>query len=202
MNDGVKATEKTVIRKLKRPDKMGRWAAYVVNKDRYGLWLFSPKGTIYRGQSGKTIGECEVGQGTLPEGLPVIHLMPEALWWTASWCREHETRISVDICTPPVFDDEEWTYTDLELDPLVWADGRITVDDEDEFVESCEAGRISDSEATSARSTTMEVVKCMQDGAEPFGRLGWERLGEALSLSLPPIRTLRHVPAWQHYPQR
>lgn len=202
MRDDAKAAPRSVIRKLKRPDKMARWPAYVVNEDRFGVWLFSPKGTIFRGQSGETIGECEVGQGSLPEGLPVIHLMPKSLWWAASWCWEHETQISVDICTPSVLSDGEWTYTDLELDPLMWADGRISVDDEDEFATACEAGLISDEEAKIAQSTTVEVVRCMQDGAEPFGHLGWERLGEALSLSLPPIKTLQHVPAWQYHPNR
>jgi len=202
MRDDAKEVPRSVIRKLKRPDKMARWPAYVVNEDRYGVWLFSPKGTIFRGQSGETIGECEVGQGSLPEGVPVIHLMPRSLWWVASWCREHDIQISVDISTPPVFEETEWIYTDLELDPLGWADGRVTVDDEDEFVAACVADLISAEEAKVARSTTEEVVKSMREGTEPFGRLGWERLDEALSFSLPPIKTLHHVPAWQYRPRQ
>jgi hypothetical protein len=194
----VKVASRTVIRKLKRPATMYRWPAYAVSRDRYGLWLYSPKGSIHRGQVGAKIGECKVGSPV--DGVPVIQLIPHSHWWTATWCREANTRISVDICTPPILDDDEWTYTDLELDPLLWADGHVDVDDEDEFAASCEAGLISDGEAASARSTTVDIVKRMQDGTEPFGLLGWERLDEALSLALPPITTLSQVPVWHYQP--
>jgi hypothetical protein len=198
MKDDVKVAPKAVIRKLKRPATMYRWPAYEVSSDRYGLWLYSPKGSIHRGQVGETIGECKVGSPA--DGVPVIQLIPKSLWWTATWCRESNASISVDICTPPVLDDDEWTYTDLELDPIRRGDGHVYVDDEDEFAASCSAGLISDAEAASARSATADTVKRMQDGTEPFGCLGWKRLNEALSLRLPPITTLRQVPLWHYQP--
>jgi len=182
-----------VIRKVKRPEGMGRWPTYVVSEDQHGLWLFSPKGTIYRGQSGANIGECEVGQGDAEAGLPVMHLIPKEAWWTAVWCRAHDSVISVDICTPPTLIDGEFTYIDLELDPVARSDGRVDIVDEDEFVAACEAGFISHDEAIKARTAATEVGQSMRSHTEPFGRLGWDKLDEALSLSLPPITELRHV---------
>ena len=117
--------ETAVIRKVKRPEGMGRWPVYVMDRDCYGLWLFSPRGTIFRGQFGSTIGECEVGQGDREAGLDVMHLIPNSAWWTAAWCRGHGIPISVDICTPPKRVDGEWSYFDLELDPVAFADGRV-----------------------------------------------------------------------------
>ena len=38
----------TVIRKIKRPGGIRRWPAYATGDDDFGLWLFSPKGTIFR----------------------------------------------------------------------------------------------------------------------------------------------------------
>ena len=184
-------TYKTVvIRKIKRPEGIHRWPAYIISNDRHGLWLYSPKGTIFRGQLGSNIGECEVGQGNREEGLPVMHLIPNAAWWIAAWCSEH---ISIDICTPSTLIDGEWSYTDLELDPIGFSDGRVEIEDEDEFVAACDAGLISRDEAIKARAASTEVERCLRRRTEPFGRVGWDKLDEALSFSLPPIRVLRHV---------
>ncbi len=184
-------TYKTVvIRKIKRPEGIHRWPAYVICSDRHGLWLYSPKGTIFRGQLGSNIGECEVGQGDREGGLPVMHLIPNPGRWIAAWDSEH---IGVDICTPPTLIDGEWNYTDLELDLFAFPDGRVGIDDEDEFVAACEAGLISRSEAIKARAAATEVERCLHRRTEPFGRVGWDKLNQALGLSLPPIRVLRHV---------
>ena len=163
-----------------------------MSNDRHGLWLYSPRGTIYRGQVGSNVSECEVGQGNREAGLPVMHLIPNAAWWMAEWCSD-EALISVDICTPPTLIDGEWSYTDLELDPLAFSDGRVEIHDEDEFVAACEAGLISRDEAIKARAAAAEVERYLRHRTEPFGRLGWDKLDEALRLSLPPIRVLRHV---------
>ena len=186
---------RTVIRKVKRPEGIARWSVYVMGNDRHGLWLYSPKGTIYRSQVGlNVVGECEVGQGIGEAGLPVMHLIPNAAWWTAAWCSDGENpQISVDICTPPTPIDGEWSYIDLELDPVAYSDGRVEIDDEDEFVDACEAGLITRDEAINARSAAAEVERCLRHRIEPFGHLGWDKLDEALSLSLPPIRALRHL---------
>src|SRR5688572_14299615 len=107
----------TVIRKTKRPDGMGRWPAYVLAEDTFGTWLYSPLGCIYRGQRGETTGECEVGQGDRDRGHPVLHLVPKIGWWFAAWYRlDGAATIGIDICTPPACVDNEWRYTDLELD--------------------------------------------------------------------------------------
>jgi Protein of unknown function (DUF402) len=143
---------KTIIRKVKRPDGIGRWPAFVVSEDSFGVWLYSPKGTIYRGRAGSIITECEVGQGHRAEGRPVLHLVSRAAWWIAAWCFDGDRPvISVDICTPATLIDGEWHYVDLELDPHVFGDGRVEVLDEEEFRAACEAGLITPTEAIEAR---------------------------------------------------
>ena len=192
VGDQLMIPERVIIRKVKRPEGMMRWPAHVVGKDDHGLWLFSPKGTICRGQSESGTAEVEVGQGNRKAGVPLIHLMPDSGWWTACWRRVPKARISVDVCTPPRLIDGEWTYIDLELDP--WAyDGRVEIDDEDEFDDACGAGLISPAEALEARKAATEVVDAMQIHSEPFGNLGWSRLDEAIRAALPPITELRHV---------
>ncbi|MGH9894033.1 MAG: DUF402 domain-containing protein [bacterium] len=174
---------------------MGRWAVYVLTEDEYGLWLYSPKGTIYRGQTGSSITELEVGQGTGEAGFPVMHLIPSEAWWMAWWCSDGQTPfVSVDICTPPSLIDGEWTYIDLELDALGFSDGRVELHDEDEFTSACAAGLVSDDEATAARTALAEIERCLRQRIEPFGSVGWNRLAEAQRLSLSPITFLTDVP--------
>jgi hypothetical protein len=191
MNAVYETMNTTVIRKLKRPDGVGRWPAYVLGEDSFGLWLYSPRGCRYRGRAGAIVTECEVGQGNRASGLPVMHLIPKVGWWFAAWYRDGEASIiGIDICTPPILVDHEWHYTDLELDPHAFGDGRVEVHDESEFIAACEAGLISSIEAAEARTTAAEIAQKLRDKREPFGRAGWDKLDQALDLTLPPITRL------------
>ena len=180
----------TIIRKIKRPEGIARWSAYIIHEDHYGLWLYSPKGTLFRSQKGSVIGECEVGQGNREAGLHVMHLIPNKALWIATWCLDH---IAIDICTPPTLIDDEWHYTDLELDPIAFPKWRIIVEDEDEFTDACTAGLIPPNDATEARSATTKVVEYLRHHIEPYVQVGWNKLEKAIHLSLPPIRELKHI---------
>jgi len=180
-----------VIRKIKRPDGIGRWPAYVLAEDSFGTWLYSPLGCIYRGRSGGTTAECEVGQGNRARGLPVLHLVPKIGWWFAAWYRLGGTAvIGIDVCTPPTCLNNEWRYTDLELDPHGFDDGRVELHDEEEFKAACEASLISAREAAEAGAAAAELMQSLRERREPFGRIGWDRLDSALALELPPITEL------------
>ncbi|MBD3242684.1 MAG: DUF402 domain-containing protein [Chitinivibrionales bacterium] len=186
--------EIVVIRKVRRAENICRWPAYVMSEDSHGLWLYSPTGTIHRCRAGSEIRECKVGGGPDGPGFHVMHLVPCAAWWTAAWHygrREDEVSISVDICTPPRLIDDEWCYTDLKLDPYAFPDGRVVVDDEEEFAAACETGLISPNEALEARAAATEVEGHLRDRSEPFGLVGWNKLDEAMGQSLPPIEELR-----------
>jgi protein associated with RNAse G/E len=186
---------KTIIRKVKRPDGIGRWPAFVVSEDSFGVWLYSPKGTIYRGRTGSIVTECEVGQGHRAEGRPVLHLVSRAAWWIAAWCFDGDRPvISVDICTPATLIDGEWHYVDLELDPHVFGDGRVEVLDEEEFRAACEAGLITPTEAIEARKSARQLEQNLRDRVEPFGHIGWQRFHDAAALRLPPITVLDDEP--------
>ncbi|MGH9618086.1 MAG: DUF402 domain-containing protein [Bryobacteraceae bacterium] len=135
--------------------------------------------------------ELEVGQGNRTAGLPVVQLIPVAGWWTATWTIElGEGWISIDVCTPPTFFDNEWTYVDLELDPHRFGDGRVEILDREEFNASCEAGVITPLERTVALETAAMLEELLRREVEPFGQAGWQRLKAALGSSLPPIREL------------
>jgi Protein of unknown function (DUF402) len=184
------AAEVTFIRKLKRPDGSGLWPAYRIGADQYGTWLFTPRGSRYRGEKAGVASYCSVGSPVGP-GIAVLHLVPAAGWWIAAFPDRDGSRwsVTVDICTPPRLDGGVWTYTDLELDIEVAAGtGEVRIADEDEFAAACASGYIPAGEAAAARQAADQVARLIRDAREPFARAGPRRLGEALGLGLPPVR--------------
>lgn len=180
-----------MIRKIKRSRGFVRWSAYEFDRDGFGLWLFTPPGSLFRAEVGGAITECEVGQGARPSGLAVLHLIPVSGWWMAQWTAEGEQGfISVEVCTPPALLGGEWRFVDLELDPYRGPDGRVIVDDEDEFVAACAAGVITSGEAAAARAAAAEVAGWLASRVEPFGQVGWEKLRDAAHRGLAPLRWL------------
>ena len=181
-----------IIEKAKRPSGVARWPAYVVDCDVTGTWLYSPKGCIHTYEDENGIATCAVGGGAPDHpGYDVMHFIPAAGWWIAAWCREHQAVISVDICTPPVFIAGRWRYTDLELDPLLYKDGSVVIDDEDEFAEACDLGHISPDKAENARHWADRIVDDLRRHREPFNQLGWSKLDAAIASALPPTHSLK-----------
>lgn len=180
-----------MIQKIKRSKGFARWSAYEFGRDGFGLWLFTPPGSLFRAEVSGAITECEVGQGARPAGLAVLHLIPLSGWWLAQWTAEGERGfISVEVCTPPALLGGEWQFVDLELDPYRGPDGRVTIDDKDEFVAACAAGVITPGEAVAARAAAIEVAGWLASGVEPFGQVGWKKLRDAVYRGLAPLSGL------------
>jgi hypothetical protein len=178
--------EMNFVQKQKRGQGSGQWPAYVLGEDAHGVWLFCPAGTPYRGWNihGQFVWSGEVGQGDRDAGMAVVHLVPRAGWWIASWWDDAAgRRISIDICTPPALADDVWHYDDLELDVQAFQDGVVVIDDEAGLVAACEAGEMTAEEARAARAAADALAKLLQQRAEPFGVLGWAKLDAALKSS-------------------
>ncbi|WP_049567876.1 DUF402 domain-containing protein [Nonomuraea sp. SBT364] len=101
-------------------------AAKVLGEDEYGIWVTVPEGTVAR-------------KG---EGSPVVWenhclmLFPRDEWWAATFhSPPHKTEVYVDVTTVPEWRDGEVTMIDLDLDVIRMRDGRLILDDEDEFAE-------------------------------------------------------------------
>lgn len=66
------------------------------------------------------------------------------------------------------------TAIDLDLDVIGWPDGRVVLDDADEFEAHTELFGYPDATVAATRATADELVAAVSARAEPFGA-AWER---------------------------
>ncbi|WP_432931507.1 DUF402 domain-containing protein [Microbispora sp. CA-135349] len=98
--------------------------ARLLGEDEHGTWAGCPSGTVtQRGHDPKTVLPCAS-----------VMLFPRNAWWTATFnAAPNRCAIYCDITTVPVRRDGRITMADLDLDVLRMRDGRLILDDEDEF---------------------------------------------------------------------
>ncbi|MGI5282920.1 DUF402 domain-containing protein [Nonomuraea polychroma] len=98
----------------------------LLGEDEHGVWAVVPRGTLARkGEAPPITWEATA-----------VMLFPPDAWWTAAfYLQPHWMEIYVDVTTVPEWSDGEVTMVDLDLDVIRTPDGRLVVDDEDEFAE-------------------------------------------------------------------
>ncbi|WP_328808905.1 DUF402 domain-containing protein [Nonomuraea montanisoli] len=104
----------------------------LLGEDEHGVWVAAPPGTVARKGDGPPV----------TWETAIVMLFPRDAWWTASFhARPHRTDVYVDVTTVPEWRDgdvaelAEVTMVDLDLDVIRMRDGRLFLDDEDEFAE-------------------------------------------------------------------
>jgi protein associated with RNAse G/E len=151
------------------------WPIALLGTDRYGTWLGSQRGNTV----GQPDGRMEVQQHD------AVWLIPDAAWWLAAFWFTTATDLTIDISTPPVLEDETWSFLDLELDLFRTPDGRAGIVDQDEFDSLAASGLISDHAIATAEATAHSLLPLVQHRSEPFG-----------DAALPWLRSLRHPSDW------
>lgn len=129
-----------VLRKIKRPQGPHTYEFLSTEKDAFGHWLFLPR------ESGWTAPH---DHGVLPFDVLVLVApgSPLVTWW----CDDPAgRRIEIDVSHPPIELDDGWSFIDLELDVVRYANGSLVVQDEHEFANACRGGYIDEAEAALA----------------------------------------------------
>ncbi|MEW9532253.1 DUF402 domain-containing protein [Microbispora sp. NPDC049125] len=130
-----------------------------LGEDEHGVWVGCASGTVAR-------------RGYEPPvvwGLPYVMLFPRDAWWTATFNAEpHETAIYCDITTVPEWRDGEVTMVDLDLDVLRFRDGRVHLDDEDEFAEHQVRYAYPEDVISRAERSAAWLIDAVGRGAGPF----------------------------------
>ncbi|SDG91288.1 DUF402 domain-containing protein [Nonomuraea jiangxiensis] len=133
---------------------------HLLGEDQHGIWVKVPGGTIARKGEGPPV--------TLK--ATTIMLFPRDAWWTASFnCPPNKSEVYVDVTTVPEWRDGEVTMLDLDLDVIRMRDGRLILDDEDEFAEHQLLLNYPPSLITQAENTARWLLNAVGQRKEPFG---------------------------------
>ncbi|MEZ0072328.1 DUF402 domain-containing protein [Planotetraspora sp. GP83] len=132
----------------------------LLGEDEHGSWVGCSAGTVgQRGHEPPVVWE-----------MPFVMLFPRDQWWTATFNADgHETAIYCDVTTVPVWQGGEVTMVDLDLDVLRFKDGRLHLDDEDEFAEHQVLYAYPDEVISQAERSAAWLMDAVGRASGPFG---------------------------------
>ncbi|MFJ2031111.1 DUF402 domain-containing protein [Streptosporangium sp. NPDC087985] len=134
--------------------------AMLLGEDEHGVWTGCVAGSSGSKGDGPLV--------TWPH--PFVILFPRDAWWTATFnAAPHKAEIYCDISTVPQWGDGQVTMVDLDLDVIRMRDGRIILDDEDEFAEHQLRYAYPPDVIENARATADRLMEAVTTGAAPFG---------------------------------
>lgn len=133
--------------------------ALLLGEDDHGVWT----GCLAGASASKGIAPPITWQHAF------VMLFPRDAWWTASFnAAPHKAEIYCDISTVPQWSDGQVTMVDLDLDVIRMRDGRIILDDEDEFAEHQIRYAYPPDVIETARATAGLLMEAVTTGTAPF----------------------------------
>lgn len=141
-----------------------------LGEDEHGLWLGAPWGrALQRGD--EPIVESPVGFACL---------IPREGWWTAYFNDPDDTaalqiassdavEVYVDLTDRPRRLGDAVETIDLDLDVIRWGDGRVTLEDEDEFLDHRIRYRYPPEIVERVEATAQHLLQIVSAREEPFG---------------------------------
>ena len=142
-----------------------------LGEDDHGLWLAARRG-----------GPIQRGAEPPQPGPGWACLVPRTGWWIAHFYLAGDVVVYVNVTDEPRRLLGLISAIDLDLDVVGWRDGRVEVEDEEEFrLHIVRFGYPADVVAA-ARATSASLVEAIDTGDEPFGRAAehWTSLARQL----------------------
>jgi protein associated with RNAse G/E len=139
-------------------------AGRLLGEDAYGTWIATPRGSV-----------VSYHYGDRPTGITradAVRLIPAQGWWMAMCLAEPDARdMYCDVTTPAEWTGPaELTVVDLDIDLVRYrADGRVEVEDEDEFEEHRLSLGYPDAIVEGALRGAAELRAALTAADEPFG---------------------------------
>lgn len=135
------------------------WPVEILGTDQHGTWLGSRRGNPVQ----QPDGGVELQQND------AVWLVIERSWSLSAFWFTAETDLTIDVCTPPTFKDETWSFIDLELDLFRLPDGRAGIVDQDEWELLAGSGLISDEAVRVVEESARSLLPLVERKVEPFG---------------------------------
>ena len=156
---------------FKYPDTLHwRHEGHCLGEDEHGVWLGCRAGDV--AQRGTEAVKYISGNQ--------VHLIPRDEWWVLTYAPHHPKATHwIDISTLATFGEDRVTMVDLDLDVVRTPDGRVVIDDEDEFAEHQVTLGYPPELIENAERATREMLAALTEMREPFhevARTWWERV--------------------------
>ena len=130
-----------------------------LGEDESGTWLaLTPGVPVLRGDEVLFVAE----------GSGAVVLAPRDDWWLAMFAFERDFSLYVDIATPPTWEGDTMVMVDLDFDVVRFSDGRVVVEDEDEFEEHRVRYTYPPWLEAGARAAAARVHEAVVAGDAPF----------------------------------
>lgn len=150
--------------------------ARYLGEDEHGWWLGAPAG----------MPMSRPGVSTTTASAIAL-LVPRDAAYVASFYgpEQPEFGLYVDMATVPVWEGRTLRAVDLDLDVIRLRDGRVVVDDEDEFLEHQVSLGYPDRVVALAQASCDAVAGAVSAGEEPWRSAGhqWVEVGARTSLA-------------------
>lgn len=135
-----------------------------LGRDDHGTWLGFPRGThMTRPGAGYVSPTDQLGL-VPPSSWPVS----ERGWLATFHGPGGPLAVYVDVTAPPTWSDSTVTVCDLDLDVVRELDGRVWVDDEDEFAEHQVSLGYPSEVIGAARASADRLVRLLGGGHPPY----------------------------------
>ena len=134
--------------------------ADLLGEDEHGLWLGLPSGRLLQR------GDEE------PVPCPgLVSLVPAHGRWIANFyvLGENSGTVYVDVTDEPMREGDIVRAIDLDLDVIRFPDGRVVLDDEDEFAEHQKLFGYPPDIISAAEATARDLLTAVTNRDEPFG---------------------------------
>ena len=169
------------VRSFKWPRRLTSSArTWLIGEDEFGRWLGIAQGSLWWPADRSRSGVFDSS---------FVKLVPGGTFWTVCF-NPADPVVDVDIVLPVRWLDNVLEEVDLELDVLRTADGRVQVRDRDEFNCVRDAWAMPDDIARAAEETCDRVRELVEQGDEPFGRVGQRWLKEFLTANKKPDQSI------------
>jgi hypothetical protein len=140
------------------------YALEPLGRDSFGRW--------YGGRAGIMLQRGH--EQPVTQGHDFVQLIPDGDWYVAAFNGPGDSRLDlyVDVTTPPVVTGDLIEAVDLHLDVLRARDGRILLDDEDEFTEHQVLYGYPPEIIAGAKASADRLMTAVRSRDEPFGAVG------------------------------
>lgn len=136
------------------------WAAYLLGRNEYGIWLYTAAGTPIHSAHAEQVDTLQAQAQLIPHDKP----------WVASWYQDGSA--IANVTTPSEVNARSIRYVDLGLRTWTREGESVSRDKTDAYDTAVARGLVTGERDVAARTAFSDLERQMVERVEPFGQVG------------------------------